>query len=109
MPTDDRGATTAGRAAPLPPLSPVPCPLFPDPCPLSSRAPAGRPVQEAQENPPLPHADALGAPHGIADPPPATALANVESCLATCCPPHFGLETTSLSKLVLYNGIATLP
>jgi hypothetical protein len=102
----------------------VSLPAFLDPGTLSARAPAGRPGQEAQEKPPLPQAEAFGAPHGIADPPAATALANVESCLATCAPLHFGQVTPVLSAPIRcstsnlapqsrqaysYNGIASLP
>jgi hypothetical protein len=59
-------------------------------------APAGRLAQLAQVKPPLPQADALGAPHGIAPPapvPPATLLAKVENCLETWLAPHAGQVT----------------
>src|SRR5664280_97462 len=83
------------------------------------------PRHDAQEKPPDPHDDALEAPHGSEPEPPAPAiaLANVECCLATSRPPHFGHAASdapaptrwSTSNRVphpwqtySYNGIVTL-
>ncbi len=65
----------------------------------AGRRPPGAETHEAQVNPPLPHDDEFGAPHGIGPAPPdeATALAKVESCLATWFPPQAG-QTTSLAS-----------
>jgi len=57
------------------------------------------PGHDAQEKPPLPHAEALGAPHGIGPDAlePATALAKVECCFATSPRPQAG-QTMSLAS-----------
>lgn len=63
------------------------------------RRPPGAGGHDAQEKPPLLQDEALGAPHGIGPEPlePATALANVECCFATSCPPHPGQTTSRAS------------